>query len=45
MLAIKASAGVTPEMNLRNSLHIGEEVGKGSIRTLKPKADVSKRPK
>ena len=26
MLAVKRSAGGTPEVNLRNSLHAGEEV-------------------
>ena len=25
MLAVKSSAGVTPELNLRNPLHAGEE--------------------
>ena len=46
MLAIKTSAGVTPEMNLRNSLHIGEQVGKSGVHPdFAPKADVSKRPK
>ena len=31
MLAIKTSAGVIPEMNPRNLLHIGEEAGKSGI--------------
>ena len=31
MLALKTSAGVTPELNLRNPLHIGEEADKPEI--------------
>ena len=31
MLAVKKSAGVTPEVNLRNPLHEGEEADKQGI--------------
>ena len=41
MLAIKWSAGVAPEVNLRNPLDASE----GSILALKPGADVTKSPK
>ena len=46
MLAVKSSAGVAPEVNLRNSLHAGKEVGKtGSNITLKLREDVTRYPK
>ena len=41
MLAIKRSACVAPEVNLRNPLDVNE----GSILALKPRADVTKSPK
>ena len=31
MLAIKRSAGVTPELNVRNPLHVGKEASKGGF--------------
>ena len=43
MLAIKRSAGVALEVNLRNPLHMGGEHAKeGSTLALKPRADVTK---
>ena len=46
MLAAKRSAGVAPEVNLRNPLHIGEEVRKQGIHlALKPRADITRNPK
>ena len=44
MLAIKRSAGVTPELNVRNPLHVGKEASKGSTLALKPSADVTRSP-
>ena len=42
MLAEKRSAGVAPEVNLRNSLHTSDE---GSTLALKPRTDVARIPK
>ena len=44
MLATKRSAGVTPQVNLRNLLHVGDEACKHAL-PLKPRADVTKSPK
>ena len=40
MLAIKRSAGVAPEVNLRILLHAGNEACKVSNLALKPRVDV-----
>ena len=45
MKAAKWSAGVTPEVNLRNLLHTGIELSKGSTLALKPRVDVTRSPK
>ena len=46
MLATERLAGVTPEVNVRNSLHAGDKACKQGIRPgLKPRADVTKSPK
>ena len=46
MLAGKRSAGVTPNMNLRNPFHTGEEEHKqGSTLALKPREYVTRSPK
>ena len=46
MLAVKRSADVTPEVNLRNPLHASDEVHKwGATMALKPKADITRSPK
>ena len=44
-LAVKRSAGVALEVNLRNPLCIGNEVCKGSTLAFKPRADVTRSPK
>ena len=46
MLAIKRSAGVTPEVNVRNPLSTDDKhTSEGSTLTLKPRADVIRSPK
>ena len=40
MLAVQRSAGVAPQMNLRNLFHTDEEVSKSTL-TLKPRVDVA----
>ena len=43
---IKRPAGIIPQVNLRNPLHVGEEAGKSGIHPdFEPKADFSKSPK
>ena len=43
MLTAKRSAGVTPEVNLRNMLHAGEEAQvRESTLALKPREDVTR---
>ena len=44
MLAVKRSAGVTPEVNMRNPLHVGDEVLKQRIYP-KARIDVTRGPK
>ena len=46
MLTSIQSAGVAPEVNLRNSLHAGDKARKRGIHlALRPRGDVSKTPK
>ena len=45
MQAVKRSAGVATEVNLRNSVQTRKCSSKKSILTLKPKADVTRSPK
>ena len=48
MLYIKRSAGVAPEVNLRNPLHAGQEAhtwGHLDIYALKPRADIARNSK
>ena len=45
VLAVKKSAGVTPEVKLGNILQAGDEAPKGCVPTLKPRADVIRIPK
>ena len=43
MLAVKRSAGVAPEVNLRNPIHAGKKhTSKGTTQALKPRADVTR---
>ena len=46
MLTSIQSAGVAPEVNLRNSLHAGDKAHKRGITlALKPRGDVTRSPK
>ena len=46
MLAIKRSAGVAPEVNLRISLHAGKEASKQGIHPgLKIRVDITRNPR
>ena len=42
MLTSKQLAGVTPEVNLRNSMQAGKHASKTSTLALKPRADVTR---
>ena len=44
MLAVKRSAGVTPEVNLRNSMQARKHASESTL-ALKPRADVTRSPK
>ena len=44
ILAVKRSAGVTPEVNLRNSTQARKHASESTL-TLKPRADITRSPK